>query len=86
MQTIKKSVIFLKLSIVLKLRTLSIYMFLSLIYFFFFGEHATCHLLILSLTLCLLGNFSRFFSYADFFQNQLFKKSFQEFHQSVKQF
>ena len=34
--------------------------------------------------LCLLGIF--FLSSADFFQNQLFKKIFREYHQSVKQF
>ena len=38
------------------------------------------------LTLCLLGNFHAFLSSADFFQNQLFRKFYQESHQSVKQF
>ena len=38
------------------------------------------------LTLCMLGNFAYFLSSADFFQNYLFKKFFQEYYQNVKQF
>ena len=34
----------------------------------------------------MLGNFSCVLLTADFFQNHLFKKFFQEYHQSVKQF
>ena len=43
--------------------------------------------MICALTLCLLGNFVCFFlSSADFFQNQLLEKFFQEYHQSIKEF
>ena len=42
---------------------------------------------LLYITLCPLGNFAYFLSSADLFQNQhFFKKFFQEYHQSVKQF
>ena len=37
------------------------------------------------LTLCLLGNFSCFSS-SNFFQNQLFRKILQEYHERVKHF
>ena len=47
--------------------------------------HAFVEIQLLS-TLCPPRNFSCFFVICCFFQNQLFEKFFQEYHQSVKQF
>ena len=49
--------------------------------FVHFSKHPRC------LTLCMLGNFACYFVVCGFiFSNQLFKKIFSEYHQSVKQF